>query len=145
MVNNDILSRVFRYISFKPRTKQEVRKYLTRFNVSDEEVEKIIDYLSSNNLLDEDFVKSSYIDSRVSRGFGRRYIKHKLSSRGIEVEDGEIHFDLDRIVDVVLKRYRSYFGSEENLKLRSRIFNFLSYRGFTKDEINLVLKKIFGR
>ena len=142
-MNNKVVLKVLKYLSFKPRTEEEVKKYLRKIGVSSKEEEEIVNYLLVNGFLDNEFLKKSYIKSRVSKGFGRKYIKYKLSLKGLKVEDEDISFDLNKVVNIVLKKYGKYFESQNKLKLKSRIFNFISYRGFTKSEIEKVIKEIF--
>lgn len=141
-MNEKVLLKVLKYISIKPRTQKEIQNYLNRFELSSKEIEEIIDYLKRNKYLDESFLKESYIRSKVSKGFGRKYIRFKLYLRGIEVEDNEIDFDPDKVVQIVKRKYSKDL-EEDKYKAKRKIFNFLSYRGFSKKEILEVIKKLF--
>lgn len=143
-MDDKILIKVLKYISVKPRTQKEIETYLSKKqNLPDTEIQEIIDYLKKNNLIDESFLKESYIKSRVSKGFGRKYIKFKLAIKGIEVDDDEIEIDTDKVVEIVKRKYSKEIEKDKD-KAKRKIFNFLSYRGFSKGEILNIMKKIFN-
>ncbi|MEN2998069.1 MAG: RecX family transcriptional regulator [Brevinematia bacterium] len=142
-MDKKILGRVYKYLSLKPRTKKEVKEYILRkFNLPLSEVENIVNYLCKNGFIDDDFVKESYVHSRILKGFGRKYIKHKLMLRGIRVEDNEITLDIDRVVGVVLRRYGKEIAEGDRVKIKAKIHRFLLRRGFSKNEVNLIISKI---
>lgn len=136
--------RVLKYISIKPRTRKEVKDYIDKkFHLSEKDIDEVIEYLSRNGFLDDEFIKTSYISSKTAKGFGRKYIKYKLLSKGVKVGDDEISINLDKIVDIVKKKYGKEVNEENLVKVKSKVFNFLSYRGFTKKEIDEIMKKVF--
>lgn len=142
-MDSEVLKKVLKYISIKPRSEREVKNYLVKkCNLSEAKIEEVLDYLRKNNLVDDSFLKESYIHSRVSRGFGKRYIKLKLAMRGIEVKDEEIKVDIDRVVEIVRKKYSKDLEKDRE-KAKRKIFNFLCYRGFSREEIFNIIKKVF--
>lgn len=139
------MSKVLRYISIKLRTTREVEDYLrTRLKLSEEEVSKVLKYLKDSGFLDDEFVKDTVIRSKISKGFGARYIKQKLLSRGIDVKE-DIKTDIEKVVSIVLRRYNPMQSKEDKTKLKTKIYRFLSYRGLRHDEINEVMKRVFDK
>lgn len=139
------MSRVLRYISIKLRTTKEIENYLrTKLRLPEGEISKILDYLKDAGFLDDEFVKDAFIKSRTSKGFGAKYIKQKLLSRGIDVKE-DINTDIDKMVSIVLRRYDPTRSKEDKLKLKAKIYRFLSYRGLKYDEINEVMKRVFNK
>lgn len=145
-MSRDTLARVLRYISLKPRTRKEIEEYMSRkLNLSEEEKRRVIASLQESGLIDDEFAKQSYIRSRVAKGFGRKYIKHKLSLKGIKAEDEEIQTDLGKVTEIVLRRYGERIRGEERSKVLAKVYNFLSYRGFSREEILEVMRRILGK
>lgn len=144
-MNSEVLRKVLRYISFKPRTQKEIRKYLKQKLMLDgSQVEEVLGYLKEHNFIDDEYYKSVYLSSKVEKGFGYHYIKHKLRQKGIDVNQDEVSINFEKVVDIVIKRYGKKI-KENKAKAINIVVGFLSYRGFKKDEISKILIEVYKK
>jgi len=106
-------------------------------------IENVVADLVRDNLVDDERFTEGYVRYRLNRGFGPLRVQIELRERGIDdalidkyVDASGEHW-LDRITTVQSKK----FGNMPNdFQERARQARFLQYRGFTSEQIRLVLK-----
>ncbi|MGC8869786.1 MAG: regulatory protein RecX [Brevinematia bacterium] len=144
-MNGEVIKKVLKYISFKPRTEREVIDYLKqKLILDDKDISEVIKYLKDSGFIDDDYYKSVYISSKVERGFGPKYIRHKLKGKGIYINDSEVNVNFERIVEIIIRRYGKRL-IENKSKATNSVVNFLAYRGFSKSESIKILNQVYEK
>jgi len=141
----------FRFLGRRHHSSSELRTKLITKKYSKEIIEKVLIDLKDKNYLDDEQFAIAYIEERaVKKKVGVNKLKAELFKKGID----------RKIVDEVVKNVDSELSYEQALslakkkstflkqkkidrkKLRSKIFSFLSSRGFESDIIMKVLNEL---
>lgn len=86
-------TKVFKYITYKKRTEQEVRNKF-RGQISQEDLDEIIDYLKEANYLnDYDFIEKQVREYMNLKTLSIKEIKYKLYSKGLDSKLVEKYID----------------------------------------------------
>ena len=143
-----ILEKIKSYCQYQERCTKEVRKKLHTLKVSTESKEKIISFLTNNDLLnDERFVKFFIQGKLRIKKWGKIKLKYELKSRGINYQI--IETSIKNISDDEYISYFEEFSSNKikflkgTLEQKKRSFiNYFTYRGWENDLIYQKLKDI---
>jgi regulatory protein len=106
-------------------------------------VERVLNGLTGDRLLEESRFVESFIRGRVRKGQGPARICSELARRGVDaasVSTGLAEADCDwtaLAAEVRIKRFGA--AAPEDFKERARQARFLQYRGFEADQIRAVL------
>ena len=135
MSTRRMLDMAYRYLSYKPRSVNEMRKYLHNKKASREQIESIIGTLTEKEFLDDCRFAAWYIENRVK--FNPRSIfamQYELRQKGIS----------SSISDPILSEYdnrdlarRSIQNRLDRWKgldrehIKKKMINHLNYRGFS--------------
>ena len=140
LVAKDRLSKVqdqvYRFLSYRPRSEKEIRDYLGKKGLREEEKEKIVKKLKEEKLIDDlEFARWFLEQRQTFRPKGSYALRQELCQKGINEE----------IIDLVLpgkkeelklakkalakaeKKYASFWGREKKEKLIA----YLRRRGFS--------------
>lgn len=131
-----------KYLSKKMRTKKEVIDYLTKNNIDNNSIVKIIELLDKEKYLDEKIYISSYINDRILLSYdGPRKIKDKLLTLGLKesnIDEGLTKFDnkisKEKIEKIALKMIKTN-KSKSSFILKNKIINYIYNLGYYKDDI----------
>ena len=143
-----ILEKIKSYCQYQERCTKEVRKKLYNLKTSTESSEKIISFLTNNDLLnDERFVKFFIQGKLRIKKWGKIKLKYELKSRGVNYQIIETS-----IKDIPDDEYISYFEEFSSNKIKflkgtmdqkKRSFiNYFTYRGWENDLIYQKLRDI---
>lgn len=144
----DQISSVLRFLSIRPRSQQEVRRYLEAKISDREQISKIIDRLVSSRLLDDKEFSSWLVSSRSrTRPRSVFLLKKELTSFGVSPEI--ISDTLSSQDDVLqaqnlLSRKIDTWSHLSRLQFRRKAYNLLSRKGFSSSVIETVLKKVYN-
>lgn len=117
----DIYSKVIKYISVRMRSKKEIKEYLDKNKVDENDQKKIIkDLINSGLLNDEMFVKAFISDKIYLSNMGRLKIKKELLEHDIS-ED---------IINKELYSYDDGIFEEKLLKLMNKKIKTSKYNGY---------------
>lgn len=117
----DIYSKVIKYISVRMRSKKEIKEYLDKNKVDENDQKKIIkDLINSGLLNDEMFVKAFISDKIYLSNMGRLKIKKELLEHDIS-ED---------IINKELYSYDDGVFEEKLLKLMNKKIKTSKYNGY---------------
>lgn len=136
-----------RYLARREYAVQELRYKLGRKYLSDV-VAVVLDELVAEELLSDRRFTSMLVRSRISRGYGPRYIAAELSQKGIAQELIEEHLDvtfdvwLDNARQLATKRLAGARNSDAAKADRDRVARLLSRRGFPTDIIFKALAQL---
>lgn len=141
----------FRYLSGRNHSKYELKLKLLKKQYNKELIQVVLSYLERLNYLDDIIFTNYYFKSRLKKKKGIGLIKAELSKKGVSrdiIEEIAIEF-----LDDPIQEESSLYISEKKLKvlrrkklsniqLKQKIFQFLSYKGFSTDIIKTTIDKL---
>jgi regulatory protein len=132
------VDRAFNYLSFRPRSREEVRRYLRRKQTSPELIEKVLARLDRLNLVDDRDFASFWIENREQfNPRGAQVLKNELRIKGVarDVTDElvEEEKDEERAMHAGRKKALSliHIPDIDYATFRNRLGSFLQRRGFS--------------
>jgi regulatory protein len=131
-------------LSRREHSRLEIQLKLLSRGIEDDVIGRILDFLVSQNYLDEHRFIEAYIHSRQQKGYGPQRIRMELRERGID--DGMLQAYLDERDSYWQKQARvvqlKKFGTElpESAKDKARQIRFLQHRGFSSNHINRLFR-----
>ncbi len=133
------LDAAYRYLSYRPRSEEEIRQSLRRRGFTNEVIEKTIVKLREQNLSDDFAFAQFWAENRLSfRPKSKRLIRKELSERRVaadvieqvtkDIDDKEIAYKLAirRMPALAHLDYPDFYR---------RLSSYLAYRGFDHDVI----------
>ncbi|WP_159567145.1 regulatory protein RecX [Budvicia diplopodorum] len=149
---NSLLPRAMRLLSQRDYSEQEMRRKLAahspfdrtteKIPVSQESIDNVIEYCYQHSWLNDVQFTQRFIVSRSRKGYGPQRIQSELQQKGIgrdEVRRALSESDVDwfeMAKDLAIRRFGSPLPAD--WKAKSKVQRYLSYRGFTQDEIQYV-------
>ena len=135
-----------KYISVRLRSTKEINDYLKRKNVSDEDIDYIIEKLTKEKFLDDSHFCECFIKDKLKfTTMGDYKIiyelkKHNISSNIIESKLYLIDEDVltEKIDKIIVKQIKSN-KKLDNKKLRNKLYNHLLNAGYSS---NLVIERL---
>ena len=131
------IDRAFNYLSFRPRSREEVRRYLRRKETSPELIEAVLARLDSLDLVNDRSFASFWLENREQFSpRGAQALRNELRMKGIERDV------VDELIDEEKDEERALLaGRKKALSLirlpdmdyatfRTRLGSFLQRRGF---------------
>lgn len=137
------------YLSYRIRTKEEVRRKLRLKKLSESTIEKVIEHLVELNLLnDEEFARQLITEKIKRKPIGRRLLKQKLFEKGIPSATGEevmqkIFSEVDE-KELAFRNFAKYYKKVKDLEISERkrkVFDYLARKGFEFDIVNEVIRE----
>ena len=142
----DAYNKTLSYILKHQRALSEVIEYLDKFEISDNEKNKIIDKLKSNGLINDiQYVRSYISDSINLSKDGPNKIKKYLLDKNIDemlIDEELSKIDEDILIDKVLKFIKKKFDSNtkySKYQLKQKISLELINLGYDKDLIDSLI------
>lgn len=145
-----ILLKVYRFLSYRPRSEKEIRDYLAKKKTSVLLTALVIKTLEKQKYLDDKEFASWWVDQRMQfRPVGEWVLKAELLQKGIskkiieEMVNGQwsIVNSQDLALKAAKKKLRRYKGLDQ-IEFRRKMGNFLARRGFDWETIKEVTEKI---
>lgn len=149
---NSLLPRAMRLLSQRDYSEQEMRRKLAahspfdrskeKIPVSQETIDKVIEYCYQHNWLNDLQFTQRFIISRSRKGYGPQRIQSELQQKGIDRDDirralSECDVDwFEMAKELAARRFGSPLPTD--WKEKSKVQRYLSYRGFMQDEIQYV-------
>lgn len=132
-------------LSYRNRSRQEVRDYLSKKGFSPATIQKTLDYLL--NYLNDEVFAQTWGRSRIqNKKLGKQRLRQELLSKGVEPELvnnalESLYSEVDEMqlaIETVKKKLAGLKEMDVNRK-RSRIAQLLARKGFNSDTIYKVL------
>ena len=82
--NTVYYNKALHFIDFKPRTKKEINEYLTKFQLDESTINKIIKKLEKIGFIDDERYANRYTEELIRKGKGKKAIYNLLIKKGIE-------------------------------------------------------------
>lgn len=129
-------------LSKKNYSTNEIIFKLKNKNISNDNINYLIEYLQNNNLLNDENYFNEYIECLNLKNYGYYKIKEKLIQKGFKQElEYNKNIELEKINNILPALIKKYNKESQNKKI-ILIKNSLLNSGFDFDLINEVLKKI---
>lgn len=129
-------------LSKKNYSTNEIIFKLKNKNISNDNINYLIEYLQNNNLLNDENYFNEYIECLNLKNYGYYKIKEKLIQKGFKQElEYNKNIELEKINNILPALIKKYNKESQNKKI-ILIKNSLLNNGFDSDLINEVLKKI---
>jgi len=106
------IKKALRYLSYRQRSKKEIINFLTRKGYRNDQVEEVLDYLDSHQLVDDHQLAEDWINYRSRRGNGSIKLRYELQSKGIDERV------IDEKLDLLLNEEKEYQSAKELLEKR---------------------------
>lgn len=129
-------------LSKKNYSTNEIILKLKNKNISNDNINYLIEYLKNNNLLNDENYFNEYIECLNLKNYGYYKINEKLIQKGFKQElEYNKNIELEKINNILPALIQKYNKESQNKKI-ILIKNSLLNNGFDFDLINEVLKKI---
>ncbi len=129
--------RAVRFLSYRPRTRAEVRRNLEKHETPPAVVETVLERLQENNLLDDAAFARAWVENRLAfRPRGARVLRQELRQRGVpdEITEAVLESCLPNETDLAYragqKRLRR-LSRLPRLEFRQKMGAYLARRGFS--------------
>ena len=146
---NDIVDKAYQralhYLGYRPRTRQEVRKYLQEKGTVSEAIEIVIERLAHRQYLNDVEFGRIWVENRARHNpKGRRALRYELQQKGLteaEIEQSLNDLDEEALAwQAVRKRLRQWQGLDE-WAFKKKLTGHLTRRGFDYDIIEAIFVK----
>ncbi len=145
------LARALNYLSFRPRSREEVRRYLQRKETPLELVDRVLERLEQLDLINDESFAEFWIESRTgSNPKGAQAIKNELRQKGVtrEIVDEMVNDEQDeeRARHAARKKAQSLVGQSgmDFKTFRLRLGPFLQRRGFSYEIATRTVRELWG-
>lgn len=131
-----------KYIMVRLRSINEIKVYLSKKNYSNDVIEKVIDKLIKNKLLDDEVFTKAYINDKLNfTNMGKYKLINELTTK-MKVDNNIIYNVLesyediwnDRIESLISKYLKSNKKYSGNI-LKNKIYVYLVNLGYDKDKV----------
>ena len=128
-----------RFCAYQERCEYDVRRKLTSFHLSENQMDEIVRLLREGRFLDEDRYVEMFVRSKTKAAWGRQKILAALRAKGFSNELIQRHFS--EIQDeVYFETMRSVIGkwrrsNPEAVNAREKLVRHLLSKGYSLDEI----------
>lgn len=127
------------YINRKLRSKEEIKKYLSKQEINSQDINKILDLLEENKLINDSFYVEAYIHDKMSySNDGPLKIKNELEKLKIDltiIDDKLTEYNTD-IENEKIKKYidKKLKNNNKSLyELKNSILNYLVSNGYHRE------------
>ncbi len=138
------------YLSFRPRSREEIRRYLRKKETPAELIEDVLERLAELNLVNDEAFASFWIESRERfRPKGAQAIKQELRMKGVkrDVVDEVVNDEHDEELAMQAGRKRAMTllkAPELDFNtFRNKLGPFLQRRGFSYEVVKRVVRTLW--
>ena len=141
--------KAIKYLNIKLRTRQEIAKYLRKYDFEEELIKKVIRKLEDEKYIDDDIYLQAYINDQVNLSLkGPFLIKRELLKLGFKEDKIDAYLNkimdeiwLDKITKIIGKKIKANHNlSTQVLKIKTK--QYLINQGYESKLINLKIDKI---
>lgn len=139
------MSLAYNYLSYKPRTEDEMRKYLCAKGYPEDIIIAVIEKLKDYKYLNDNEYASNFHKSQVlSKGYGPLRIQYKLLQKGISKEQYQ-KVETDENIDyyfIALSQAQKKLKGKKDMESLKKVYGYLMRRGFPTEIISRVISKL---
>jgi regulatory protein len=136
----------FNLLSYRQRSRQEIKERLLRKDYELEVVKQVIQILEQLDYIDDREFAISWTKDRITKGFGPYRIRRQLKEKGVAKEliessleeeyPSQLEYDL--AAELATKK-RVHYKDADPYERRNKLSQVLKRKGFSFETINLVL------
>ena len=142
----DAYNKTMSYIMKRQRCTEEVKRYLDKFPLSDDDKKNILKHLKDIGLInDKNYIKSYISDSIYLGTDGPYKIKNQLIELGMDEDDIDLELSkidsdiiMDKAIKIISKKVKSNTKYSE-YQLKQKILYDMSEKGYSKELIISIL------
>lgn len=142
---------IYSYITYKPRTKKEIRNKFRSKGYSESEIEEAIEHFAEMGYIDDEKYAFDYFRNLKNKSkYSNTDIKRKLLTKGIpkEIIDRVSNAIYDRQAEYMLalnlaKKKMMLIRSDNKKEIKDKIYRYLVQKKFQMDVIKYVIEDIF--
>ncbi|WP_022668796.1 regulatory protein RecX [Desulfospira joergensenii] len=143
------LNKAVHYLSIRPRTSLEVKTFLLKKGFNDKCIQSVLGILEQDRYLDDRAFAKLFISSRIRNNPKSKFaLGLELKNKGIspvlfdefleELDDHEL------ALSAVSRKLETWTRTLDQEAVKTKIFNYLSYRGFTYEVIHGIWQGTMG-
>lgn len=148
-----ILNKSCKYCSRGEKSTFDIKRFLFKENLSDEELDFIIKNLIDNNFINEERYIAAFINDKIAfNKWGKNKIFYELMAKGIDEKKikkllNEIDIKLyeDNLHKIIIDKYKSINKNSDKNEIINKLKFFASSKGYDYDDINKEINKIFSK
>lgn len=136
--------KVLKYILYKKRTENEVRKKFEK-NIDANMLEDIIIYLKDAKYIDDkEYINKTINNFQILKNLSLNEVKNKLLIKGINKNDIEDYFyeNMEELQQYELKSIKNIILKKQNDLELDKIKILLAKKGYKKDNVDLVIEEM---
>lgn len=137
-------SKILKYILYKKRTENEVRKKFE--NVIDEYMlDDIIEYLKEAKYIDDkQYIEKTINNFQILKNLSLVEVKNKLITKGIKKDDIEDYFyeNKEKLENYEIKSVKNIIQKKQKDMEFDKIKLYLLKKGYKLDSINLAMEEL---
>jgi regulatory protein len=144
------VAQALNYLSFRPRSREEVKRYLHRKQTSPELIDHVLERLTRLDLINDQAFAEFWIESRIRFSpKGAQALKHELRQKGItgdvvaETVTGEQDEELARQAASKKARVLMEQPDIDFKTFQRRLGGFLQRRGFGYDVVSRIVREMW--
>ncbi|GAB6136949.1 RecX family transcriptional regulator [Halanaerobaculum tunisiense] len=139
----------FRLLSYRQRSRQEFKERLAQKGFANSVIQQVVTVLDRLDYIDDRDFAASWIQDRITRGFGPYRIRKQLQEKGVssqiieeEIEQ-EYNFDLEyQLASKLAAKKKGRYDNLSLWKQKGKLKQVLQRKGFSFEVIDLVLKDV---
>lgn len=141
----NLYSKVLKYVLIKIRSLKEIRKYMDKLQINEEEQFKIISKLETNNFINDSKFAEAFIADKINlSNIGPNKIKKELLEHNIDeltIDEYLSKYDNDVFEEKIIKLIdkKSMNPKNSNYVLKNKITNYLIDLGY---DLNMIKENI---
>lgn len=145
-----LLDATLNYLSFRPRSEQEVRRYLRKRGATDAAADDVVADLKRQRLVDDEAFARFWVENRRRfRPRGERLLQSELRAKGVAREtveaahDDEPLADEDGLAARAAEPYLRRLRGQPWLEFRRKLSAYLVRRGFSHETAAAATKRLW--
>ena len=142
------LQSAIHFVSYRPRSVNEVRKNLKKKNIEEEIIDEVIERLIRGSLVNDRDFAQLWVENRSEfRPRGRRALRVELRQKGIEddvIESAIADLNEDDLAYKAAKKQARKYQQLEWQDYRKKMYGFLARRGFNYGIISSIVSKTWA-
>ena len=146
---DQVLDKMAKYCAYQERCVKDVRDKMKTYDISQEDREKILDYLLDNRFVNDERFAKSFVRGKVNQsGWGMNKIRFHLMQKGIDKElidealgqtDEAVY--RQRLIDI-LKTKSKTVKAENDFEKKRKLAAYAMQKGFEGNLVWEVLKDL---
>jgi len=134
-----LYQRALRYLSFRPRSEQEMRLYLLRHEQDEQVRELVLERLKENGWLDDGRFAAQWVENRAAfRPRGKKALAFELKQRGVQaatIEQAVQELDEEEMAYQAAQKVLERYKNLDRQTFWRKLYDFLVRRGFSYEVV----------